>query len=673
MLLRTLYALPGLSLLLLALLPAIATAADQHETGSDHATLETMTITSRPPGSQSLEHTSQPISVLAGEALERRQANSLGETLDREPGVTGNHFGAGASRPIIRGLDGPRVQILQDGISTLDVSTISADHQATVEPFQAEQIEIMRGPATLLYGSGAAGGLVNVVTGRIPEYVPEFEAGMLGQYESANNGKVLGLRARGGIDELAVHFDSLKRDTHDYEAAEGRVRNSFVETEDINFGTSWVGSRGFFGFSVGRYDSTYGIPIDPGEPDEAAFIDLTQDRYDFAGRLDNPFSGLRSIDFRSGYNDYTHTEFERPGEPGTVFRNKAWETRVAFNHAPIGPLLGAVGLQHRHRDFDATGEEAFVPPAKEQSLALFLFEDTDWHDWHFEFGGRVEHQIIDPDAAAGNGDIDHTVYSVSAGSLWNFTPGYAAGLTISRAQRPPALEELLADGPHLATGTFEIGNTGLSEETSNNLDLSLRKNDGRLTWRTNIFVNYIEDFIFVQEQDLDGDGVADEVDEDGNPGGELLLANYTQANALFYGVEAEIMYGLFDDARGSLDARLFGDWVRGRLSRGEDLPRISPARLGLGLDYHRGRFQADVEGVYVFAQEDTAPLESKTGDYTLLEAGVGYTLARNPARATVFLRGSNLLDEDARRHTSFIKDRAPLMGRSVMAGIRAQF
>ncbi|MDZ7736882.1 MAG: TonB-dependent receptor [Gammaproteobacteria bacterium] len=394
----------------------------------------------------------------------------------------------------------------------------------------------MRGPATLLYGSGASGGLVNVVTGRIPEYVPEFEAELLGQYETVNNGRTAGVRARGGIDQFAFHFDGLERDAGNYEAASGEIENSFVETGNYNFGTSWAGSRGFIGIAYGRYETTYGIPPEEeddhggGHKHEEVFIDLEQDRFDIAGRLERPFAGLRSIDIRGGYNDYTHIEFEGPGEPGTRFDNQAWEGRVVFNHNAIGPLLGSVGIQLTDRDFSAIGEEAFVPPSNERAIGVFVFEDADWHDWHFEAGARFDHQTIEP---GGGGDLEHDTYSLSAGALWNFTPGYAIGLNTSRAQRAPALEELLANGPHLATGTFEIGDAGLDAETANNFDFSLRKTDGRLTWRTNVFVNYIEDFIFLQEQDLDGDGAADEVDDEGNPGGELLLVNYSQANALF--------------------------------------------------------------------------------------------------------------------------------------------
>ena len=668
--------------MLLATLTPVVTLAQETQDSPAPVTLEALKITARPPGSQSLEHTAQPVSILSGEELERRQANTLGETLNREPGVTGTQFGAGASRPVIRGLSGPRLRVMRDGIGTLDVSTISPDHQSTVEPFQAEQIEIMRGPATLLYGSGLSGGLVNVMTGRIPEYVPEFEANLRTQYESANNGKLAGVRVRGGGDRLALHFDGLIRDTDDYRAGNGTVKNSFVETRDANFGTSWTGQRGFVGISYGRYDTTYGIPNaeEDGHGDEDGddhghedvFIDQAQDRFDLAGRLDKPAAGLRSISVRAGYNDYKHIEFEGPGEVGTVFNNEAWESRLEFNHEPVGPLIGTLGVQYIHRNFNATGEEAFVQPAKQRSVGVFLFEDTDWRDWHFEAGGRIEHQGVEP-SMIDNNDIDHTVYSLSGGALWNFTPGYALSLTATRAQRPPGLVELLVNGPHFATGTFEVGDTRLDEETSNNLDLGLRKTNGRLTWRVNAFVNAIENFIFLQSQDRDGDGTADRVDDEGNPGGELLLINYAQSDALFWGAEMKALYRVFDNANGALDANLFGDWVRGRLSGGPDLPRISPPRLGFGLDYYLGRLTANVEATKVFTQSNEGSLETQTDGYTILNLGASYILAEAPVEAKLFLRGTNLLDQVARRHNSFIKDRAPLQGRSGIVGLNVRF
>ncbi|MDN5850893.1 MAG: TonB-dependent receptor, partial [Nitrococcus sp.] len=428
-----------------------------------------------------------------------------------------------------------------------------------------------------------------------------------------------------------------------------------------------------FGLSYGRYETTYGIPIDPDEPDEEVFIDQHQDRFDLAGRLEKPAAGLRSISVRAGYNDYNHIEFEGPHEPGTVFKNKAWEGRLEFNHEPLGPLAGTFGMQYVHRSFNATGEEAFVQPSTQSSAAVFLFEDTDWRDWHFETSARFEHQGIEPSAIADVREIDHNVYSVSGGALWNFRPDYTVGLTATRGQRPPALVELLADGPHFAIDAFQIGDPGLDAETSNNLDLSLRKTDGRLTWHTSVFVNLIDDFIFQQSQDANGDGVPDRVDADGNPGGDLLVLNFTQANALFYGAEGEVLYGIFDNANGSLDARLFGDWVRGQLTDGPDLPRISPARLGLGLNYQRGPFQANIEPMQVFTQDNTAPLETDTDGYTMLNASASYTLSSAPAEVKLFLRATNLLDENARRATSFIKDRAPLQGRSAIVGINAQF
>lgn len=639
------------------------------------AELDTLVVTARPARAQSLEHITQPAAVLAGDALHKKQQNSIGETLASELGVTASSFGQGASRPIIRGLSGARVLVLQDGIGTLDVSSISDDHAVTIEPLQATQIEILRGPATLLYGSGASGGLVNVVTGRIPAYVPdEFNANLATRYDSAKGERVLALRAKGGLDNFALHFDGLKRATDDYEAADGEIPNSAVKTEDHNLGASFFGERGHFGFAFGRYGTRYEIPPEEDHP-ENVFIDLRQDRLDFAGQLDDPLPGFHGLRLRAGHNEYTHTEFEAPDEPHALFNNNEWEGRLELDHLPIAGFNGTLGAQYRNRSFSVIGEEAFLPAVKLESVGVFLFEDRDWRDWHFEFSARFEHQDTEPTFASGRPSVTHDVYGISGGALWKFTQGYTLGFNAARAQRAPVIEELFADGPHHASLTFEEGNPALDEETANNFDLSLRKTDGRLTWSANFFVNIIEDFIFMQALDENGDGIADRVDEDRNlvPDGELLLVEYRQDDALFYGAELESILRIFEDRRGQLDLRLFGDWVRGYLTNSEDLPRIPPARLGGGLSYMRGPWQGDLDLVQVFRQKDVAPLETETGGYVLLDAGLSYTLAAKPVEATLFLRGANLLDEDARRHVSLLKDRAPLPGRSAILGVEMTF
>jgi iron complex outermembrane recepter protein len=445
--------------------------------------LEEVTVTARPDGFQNIDHIAQALTVLSGDELREKVSNSIGETLSQELGVTASDFGQGASRPVIRGLSGARVKIMQDGIATLDVSTVSVDHQVTLEPGNSEQIEILRGPATLLYGSGAFGGLVNVDTNRIPHARPEeFTATLDTRFYSAADGKSVGLKVDGGSDPLALHFDAQIRDSDNYAAADGEILNSAVESDDLNFGLSLIGKRGYLGASFGRYSSQYGIPLDPDAPDEKVSIDQDQDRFDMAGQLNKPIKGFRSAKVRIGYVDYEHTEFENPGKPGTRFFNNEWEGRLELHHHPLGVWNGILGLQYRNRRFNSIGTEAFVPRTKLDSAGFFILEDRDWHDWHFEIGGRYEMQDSKPATGTGFKSVDHNVYSVSLGVLRDFGRDYAVGLSATRAQRAPAIEELFAGGPHLASGTFEEGDPGLNEETSNNIDLSLRHTKGRWNW-----------------------------------------------------------------------------------------------------------------------------------------------------------------------------------------------
>ncbi len=634
-------------------------------------TLEQMTVTARPPGLDSLEHVAQPISLLRDEALEKAKTASIGETLSLQPGVTGTGFGPFASRPIIRGLGGSRVQVLQGGIGTLDMSTISVDHPVALESFGADQIEIFRGPSTLLYGSGASGGLVNLVTGRIPEYVPEnFKAKLDSRYNTVNQEKLVSLRADGGLEDMALHFDATIRNAHDYHAADGKIRNSAYDSEDVNLGAAYHFDRGFFGFSYGRLETMHEIPLDPAEPDELPFIESEQDRIDFAAMLDSPLPGFQHLRIRAAHNNYQHIEFEGPGEPpGTTFDNAEWEGRMELQHSPLANWSGSLGTQFNLRSFAAAGDEAFIQPVKSKGFALFILEESDHGDWHFELGGRYEYKQYEPTRTSGQPEVNHNAWSVAGGTHWHFIPGYSLALSLSRSERIPSEEELFANGPHLATGTFEMGNPALEPETANNIDLSFNKKNGHLTWKLNLFLNYIQDYIFLNELDRNADGIADEVDETGTAPGELLLTGIQQEDSLFYGTEAEALYAF----NSNLDFRLFGDYVRAERDGGDDLPRISPARLGGGLIYDPGHWQFDLDIIHVFGQDDLARLESGTGGYVLLNTGAVYRFSELPGSGELFLRASNLLDEDARRHTSFIKDRAPLPGRAVMLGISLEY
>lgn len=650
------------------LLPGQALAEHTHS-------LEEVVVTARPIGSRDVAHIPQPVAVLSGEELQEKLSSSLGETLSREPGVSASDFGQGASRPVIRGLGGARVRMLENGIGSLDASTVSADHAVGIEPAQAEQIEILRGPATLLYGSDAFAGLVNVVNGRLPtnEQTPTRFQGDA-RYNSALGERMVALRAEGRLDDmLGLHFDALHRDSDDYESGAGEVPNSYLSTDDISLGLGLNGERGYTAASFGRYATTYAIPPSALETGATPFIKLDQDRVDLAGRVEEPVPGLESASVRIGYVDYEHTEFEARAEPGTRISNNEWEGRTEFRHERLWDWSGVFGVHYRNRSFSAVGAETYVPGTKLRSTGVFLLEETDLGDWHVELGGRYEHVSADPTDLSGLGNADHDLTSVSAGALWSFAPEHGLGISFTRAQRAPAPEEMFANGPHLATGTFEIGSPRLTEETAHNVDLSLRRSEGPWIWTINLFVNSISGFIFQEFTDLDGDRQADLVDEEGLPGGAFLRVQYQQADVLLYGAEAETRLEIFNDRRGHLDAHLWGDWVRARFDGGGDLPRISPARIGGSLDWSREQWHADLVLLNVFRQSQVAALESGTGGYVVLDMGLRRDIGWAGMDSSIYLRGTNLLDETARRHTSFLKDRAPLPGRAVTVGISLSY
>jgi iron complex outermembrane recepter protein len=683
--------------------------------------LEAIVVTGDPLGGTE-EHISQPVSVLGRqELLTRRDRRNIGEAVAHELGVTSSDFGPAVGRPIIRGLGEGRVRVLEDGIGTLDVSTISPDHAVATEPLFADQIEIFRGPAALLYGSGATGGVVNIVNRRILDYVPEaIEGDLYGHYNSVADDFTGAFRLNAGSGNVGLHLDGLKRSTRDYGipgfadvdsepgARKGILENSDIQTENFSGGMSFVGERGFVGFAIGSFSNKYGVPGHDhghddhghndhghshdhghghddhghndnglnghGHNDDGVRIEQSQTRVDIKGALYDPLPGFHTAKTRWGYNDHTLREFEGGNGLETFLNNKEWEGRVEFLHEPLGAWEGVVGLQYRNRDLSTAGLEAFVPSSESDSVSVFMLEKRDWRDWHFELGGRFEHQ--EAERAQDRLSTSHNLFSVSGGALWEFADDYFLGANISHAQRAPAVEELFSDGPHFATNTFEVGDPALKKETSNNFDLSLRKRRSRLNWTLNFFANFINDFIFLQEVDRAGDGLPDRVNAAGewiaDPGG-LLLVNHFQSDAEFLGVEFETVVGLLDHAWGKLDLRLWTDYVRGKLTDGRNLPRITPLRFGSDLDYSRGPWYAGINLMRIQRQTDTAPLETATDGYTILNGHLGYNLTWGPVRYTLFLRGINLLNEEARRHTSFLKDRAPLPGRSAMIGVNANF
>ncbi|MDE0154128.1 MAG: TonB-dependent receptor, partial [Gammaproteobacteria bacterium] len=408
--------------------------------------------------------------------------------------------------------------------------------------------------------------------------------------------------------------------------------------------------------------------------------EMEQTRYDFVAALDDPFPGLSRIKLRWGFNDYQHNEIEPSGEVGTAFDNEEVEGRVEFIHNPVGDWNGVVGFHYRHKEFSAVGAESYVLPSTLESFGIFMLEKTDIGRVHIDLGARFEYQDSSAETGAQN---DYDLFSASGGINWDYAPGYQLGLSVSHSERAPSIEELYAQGPHLATSTFEIGDANLDKEKSNNIDVYWRKTTGRFTVTANFFYNRIDDYVYKQEQDLNGDGFADRVADnfDGNPAnildpeddGEPLLVYLSQDDAEFLGFEMETVAHVLDTNLGRMDLRLWADYVEGERSNDTNLARITPWRFGSGLTYSRGPLYASVKYTRVNKQDDTAPLETETAGYDLLDLHAGYTFRLQDNTVTLFARATNLLDEEIRRHTSFVKEQAPLPGRSGIFGLRVSF
>lgn len=629
----------------------------------------------------------QPVSVLSGDALREQLAPSLGETLENQPGVTATYFGPGASRPVIRGLGGARVRVLSDGIGSLDAASVSPDHAVSVEPLLAERVEIIRGPATLMYGNGAFGGVVNVVDNRIPEELPTeaLHGAVEARAATATGERAMVAKAEGAAGRLAWHLDAYTRSTEALEipgqaesdallAAEGEtpnpteagtLENSDSESDGGALGLSWINGENFLGVSVNAYNSNYGIPGHhhheepaPGMPaaeEPPVRIDLEQLRYDLKSGWNDPLPGFDRARFRAGYNDYEHRELEGT-ETGTVFRNRELETRFELIHKDGKGWDGALGLQYKNRDFAALGAEAFVPPVKSIDRGVFLIEEYPLEAWKFALGARADEVVHN---VATGADRRYDTQSFSAGTVYRYGEDYTVSLNLAVAERAPTPEELYSEGPHLATQSYERGNAALEPETARNVDLRLRRVRGDWQWTLGLYRNAIADFIYQANT--------------GQMQDSLPVYVYTQGDATFRGVEAESEWRFAKRAGGLWKWRLFGDYTRATLDDGGNLPRIPPLRVGTGLSYEGVRWSAGVSATRYDDQERTAAFELPTTGYLMVDADLSYRLFGAVSEWFVFLRGSNLADEQARRHSSFLKDLAPLPGRSFTLGIRGEF
>ena len=645
--------------------------ADAAESRGHEKSLQEIVVTADPL-QRAAHDPVQPTEVLAGAALEDQRRATIGETVAQQTGVQSSYFGPGVGRPIVRGLDGARVQVLSGGTGSLDASTVSVDHAVTVEPFLADQIEILKGPSTLFFGSGAIGGVVNVVDGRIPETAATGVSGRaeIGIDDGADTRAGMA-RVDAGNERASLHADVFRRQADDVEAPgteHGHIENSAIESEGGAIGGSVFGTRGFVGASVSSFKTLYGIPPEEAHEDEESVrayakhegeelvrIDMEQTRFDAKAGLDAPMPGIERLIVKFTQNDYQHVELEGD-EIGTRFDVDAYEGRVELTHVPIGPWNGAFGTQFSDRDLVAFGVEAFIPPSSTSDWGMFLIERADFDPFSAEFGVRFDRQQLD---AEGFDKTRHDAKSLSLGGAWRFAGNWSIAAGFDRAQRAPSAEELFSNGPHIATATFELGDALLDVETANQIEVGLHFDHEDTHIKLSAFDNRFDDFIYLADT---GD-----IEDD------LPVRQWTQADARFRGYEGEIKTVLSDSDAGRFDMRVFADSVDAELRSGASLPRIAPARIGAGLGWTLAGWRAGVVGIRYAKQDDVAEFETATDGYTLLNANVSYAFNIGRNEMEVYAEGNNLTDREAHVHTSFLKDVAPLPGRNLRLGLRIYF
>lgn len=700
--------LAGSALGVVALAPMAFAGEADAQTGAkagDGHSLPSPEIVVSAPYQRDRQVVATAVTVLQGDDLQLEQRSTIGETLARQPGVSATFFGPNASRPILRGLDAERVRVLTDGIGSFDVSNTSVDHAVAVNPLLADRIEILRGPAALLYGSGAIGGVVNMRDLRIPLEVPEAAAhvdavaGLASAAEERNVAASVNAPLGGGF---VAHLDGSFFESGDYrtggyvfsehlreEAAEegvdmaedaqarGRLENTAARRWDVAGGLGWIGQNGAnFGFAVSHLENRYGIPngLDVGHEDhdegteteeEAGHghesditLNMRQTRVDVRGAV--PLGGaFKELKLRGGWANYRHDEIEATGEIGTSFFNKSWEARAELVQAAQGRWQGASGVQYFSRNFNAVGEEAYIPANETRQLGLFTLQEFDLGVARLEAGARYEHTIVKSDVIGRERTFDSL--SVSLGGSVDLGGGFRLALSGARSERAPAAEELFANGAHAATRAVEIGNPDFRKERQLGAEAVLRgRGDG---WRVELagFINRFDNYIFLSPTGAEAD--------------ELPVFQYNQADARFYGFEAEgaVTLAQLDDTRVELTGLV--DYTRADVlgAGGGPVPRIPPLRFLGGVEASGGVIGGRVEVEHATAQRRITTFETETPGWTMVNASVSWKPFGMDSQTTLVLQANNIFDVEARRHTSFLKDVAPLFGRDFRLSVRFGF
>jgi iron complex outermembrane receptor protein len=636
------------------------------------ANLDTVVITGTPL-SDDADYLATLVDKVGRDDILRSGGANLADVLSQVPGVTGSSFASGASRPVIRGFDANRVRTLENGVGSFDVSDVGPDHGVPIDPLSTQQVEVVRGPATLRYGSQAIGGVVNAINNRVPTRLPDKPlAGELSGSLATNADTRQGSgQFDSALGQFAIHGDAFSRHTDDYDTPDGTQSNSWFKGDGYALGSSYFfgpdGGSSRVGLGAVHYDAKYGIP------GEDTYIDMKQTKETLRSSFDIDRGAFKTLTVDGGYADYEHSERDDTGTALSTFKDKEWDSRAEGIFGAVGPLSGlALGAQLQHKDFSALGEgEDYLRPTTTKTAAAFGFAELPLAgSVRLQFGARVEQVDVDGTPAS---DVpvsrSFTPVSGSAGVVFDATEAVRLGVTLTSAARAPAQTELFARGPHDGPLTFETGDPTLDVERANSLEASIRVRRDKVRFEGSLWAAKFSNFIYGRLTGRTCDEEAACVDGDSQ---ELKEMNYTQLGAKFWGAEGKATIGLAEKSAGSLQAVLLGDFVRARLDDGAgNVPRIPPWHLGAGLTWDAGAIDAGVFAKYSGRQTDTAFAETPTPGFLSLDAQLGWRPVASHPGLELVLIGRNLTDSTQRNSVAFNKDEVELPGRDVRLVFRA--
>ena len=669
--------------------------------------LPTTPVTANPLGVSSDEFI-VPISVLNGHELDIKRNNSFAETLDGTPGVSFSNWGPTIGRPVIRGMSADRIRIMQNGINSLDVSSFSSDHAVAIDPLVIEQIDIIRGPATVLYGGGTVGGVVNAIDHRIPRQKITGATGRaVTRFGGANSERSSAVVGDVGFGNFVIHLDAYTRKTgnlsipgysvsgklarSDSEISrnqygkKGQLRNSGSDIDGGAVGASYFFEKGYVGMSYAKHESETGNPLTA-----TGFFDLETNRWDLHSEFHDLDGFFNHFKFKMAHTDYKHDEHHEPGEIENTFKNRGLDGTLELGHHAIAGMSGVVGLHFENSSFKQPNG-VLLPNANTDSQSVYVYEELPINEHKLTLGfRRGNHDVkrnsftgdggcsisytdlVDCAASGGSeddqsfGETEKTFQTNNAaiGGVYKINQNWSLNSNVAHSERAPAFFELFPYGAHHATGQVHKGNENLNTELSNTIDFQIKwKNNGHAFsvgpyyTKFNRFIgifNTGNELYHLHEGEDEAEGMS--------------VFQYRSVGATFKGLEFDGNYQINDQ----FDFSYKGDYVRAEQDNGDDLPRISPLRLGAGIAYEKNNFYARLDILRAFAQDNIATHELKTDAYTNVTAYASYQLPVE-YNLQLFLKGHNLLDQEIRDHSSFMKDKFLRGGRSVLFGLQGEF